>query len=48
LLARGNVVALNNVPFHAAASCEHHSGSKLHAVHGWQFENRAAKMKGLS
>jgi hypothetical protein len=48
LLARGNVVSLTHVPVHAAASCEHHSGSKLHAVHGWQFENRAAKMKSLS
>jgi hypothetical protein len=36
LAGGGNVVSLTRVPVHAAASCEHHSGSKLHAVHGWQ------------
>jgi hypothetical protein len=29
LLAGGNVLSLSHVPVHAAASCDHHSGSLL-------------------
>jgi SSS family solute:Na+ symporter len=31
------VVSFTRVPVHAAASCEHHSGSKLPAVHGFGY-----------
>jgi hypothetical protein len=34
LLAAEKVVSLTHVPVQAAASCEHHSGSKLPSVHG--------------